>query len=305
MGMQKVAHYRRAIWTDRENSVEELVRTALRSAPTVADTKFDYSSQITAQIAERATRGQGLGLYFTLFSEGSDTGTVENGGSRIGRASPPTGTEFLRTGIHMVLQGNHLAYVANGSTNDGQISRLLITFLEAKGATQAQTQFLYMARPNRRELERLLQVGVKSIDLGITSFLATAEEIAETHSRNNIAQRTGEFVQAVRGIFGPRRSPAEIEAASDIEARLHIGFDGRSASPLVPTLLTGLARQISDSADDFKIVTLNDVTITRDKLVIKRDVQVEGDEIALDADSTFRILRECVRRWQRDGIMDE
>lgn len=303
--MQKVAHYRRAIWTGREYSVEALMRNKLLGAPTVVETKFSYTPEITAQIAVRATTGRGLGLYFTLFSEGSDTGTVENGGSRIGRASPPPGTEFLRTGIHMVLEGNHMAYVSNGATNDGQISRLLIAFLESKGTAREQTQFLFMARPNRREIERLLRVGVKSIDLGISSFLATAEELSEAHTANNISRQAGQFVQAVRGLFGPRRTPAEIEAASDIQARLHIGFDGRSASPLLPNVLSGLARQINDGADDFKIITVHDVIITRDKLIIKRDVRVEGDEIALDTDSTFPVLRECLQTWRRDGIMDE
>ncbi|XUY27607.1 hypothetical protein RMR21_004400 [Agrobacterium sp. rho-8.1] len=303
--MQKVSHYRRAMWPLEGRSVEQFIKRALDNAPNVSDTKFIYQGDVTAQITMRDPQGRGLGLYFTLFSEGGATGTVENGGSRIGRANAPAGTEFLKTGIHMILEGNHLAFVANGQTNDGQITRLLAQFLNSKGIEGADTQFVYMPRSNRRELERLLSVGVKSIDLGVTSFLVAAEEMAAANPRNNLAQRGDAFMNAVRGLFGEDRTPEEIEAASDIQAKLHLGYDGRSASYLVPQILGDLATQVTQGPDEFKIITTDDTVITRDKLVIKRDVNIEGDEIALDHQSAFAALRESLSGWRATGIMEE
>jgi hypothetical protein len=304
--MQKVAHYRRAIWAlQGRPTVESLVQAALQNAPQVADTKFDYHGSVTAQVASRSTTGVGTGIYFTLFSEGGSTGTVQNGGAQVGRARPPQGTEFLKTGVHVLIEGDHIAYVAIGHTNDGQISQLVAKFIRANGASDADTQFLFMARSNRRELDRLLRVGVKSIDLGVTSFMAAAEQLAEDNQRGGIAQRRDAMIDAVRGIFTRDRSPQEIEAASELQASLHIGYDGRSASDLVPQLLGDLATQVSHGADEFKIITKNDVVITRDKLVIKRDVNVVGDDISLDPISTFGALRDCLRDWRRDGILDD
>lgn len=302
--MKKVAHYRRAIWSVAGRDVERLMRQALAQAPSVADTKFDYHTSVAAQIAVRSVRNT-IGLYFTLFSEGEATGTVENGGGQIGRAKPPAGTEFLKSGIYIVIEGDHLAYVANGHTNDGQITQLIAKFLKSQGVPDKDTQFLFMARPNRRELERLLKVGVKSIDLGLTSFLTAVEEIAGANPRNRLADRRDALVGAVRGIFGRDRSPQEVEAASQIQANLHIGYDGRSASDLVPVLLSDLARQISDGAEEFKIVTKHDAIITREKLIVKRDVTVEGDDISLDPHSAFDALRDCLQEWRNGGIMDD
>ncbi|MDM9649694.1 hypothetical protein [Rhizobium sp. S163] len=304
--MQKVAHYRRAIWAVQGRpTVETLVRNALRAAPEVGDTKFDYHGGVTAQVAHRSTVGAGTGIYFTLFAKGGKTGTVQDGGDKVGRASPPAGTEFLKTGVHVLVDGNHIAYAAVGHTNDGQISQLVAKFIRANGATEADTQFLFMARSNRRELDRLLRVGVKSIDLGVTAFMAAAEQIAEDNPRDGIAARRDAALEAVKSIFKRNRSPQEIEAASELQASLHIGYDGRGASDLVPKLLGDLASQISGGADEFKIITKSDVVITRDKLVIKRDINVVGDDISLDPGSTFSALRDCMKDWRKDGILDD
>jgi len=304
--MQKVAHYRRAIWAVQGRpTVESLVQKALQKAPQVADTKFDYHGGVTAQVASRSTNGAGTGIYFTLFSEGGSTGTVQNGGERVGRARPPQGTEFLKTGVHVLIEGNHIAYVSVGHTNDGQITQLVAKFIRANGAVDADTQFLFMARSNRKELDKLLKVGVKSIDLGVTSFMAAAEDMAAANLRGGLAQRKDAMIDAVKGIFGRDRSPEEIQAASELQASLHIGYDGRGASDLVPKLLGDLATQVSAGAEEFTIVTKSNVVITREKLVIKRDINVAGDDISLDPGSTFSALRDCLKDWRRDGILDE
>ncbi|GEM_PF-5441901 len=293
------------MWPTEGRSVEQLIRRALLNAPVVSDTKFRYNGDVSAQVTTRDLQQGSTGLYFTLFAEGGETGTVENGGARVGRTGAPPGTEFLKTGVHMVMEGNHLAYVANGQTNDGQITRLLAQFLASKGIEGADAQFVYMPRSNRRELERLLRVGVKSIDLGVSSFLVAAQELAEETGTANDSGFALTLMRAARGIFGRGRSPQEIEAAADIEATLHLGFDGRSASQLVPQVLSALALQITDGPDEFKIVTRDGNIITRDKLVIKREVNVEGDEISLENASAFFALRECLADWRRNGVMEE
>lgn len=310
--MQKTAQYRRAIWTAQNRSVEPLLRQALGRAPNVADTKFSYRAGVDAQIVQRSARGRGLGVVFALFSEGSSASVVENGGPQITRTPAPRGKEFLKTEIHLVIEGDHMAYLANGQTNDGQITNLLSKFLEEQGFNEADTQFLFMPRSNRREIERLLRVGVKSIDLGISSFLTTVEDLnhqqrgaAQPRMIDGIRQVGDDLAQLVRNAFGRDRTPDQIRAASDIQARIHLGYDGRGADAILPQLMTDVAQRVADSGEEFSIVTKHDVVITRQKLVVKQDVNVEGDEITLDAVSTFAALRECLRQWRNDGVLDE
>ena len=305
IGMQKVANYRRAIWLVPNQSVEHLMRRALNNAPSVSDTKFEYSDTIIAQISNRSINTSNIALYFTLFSEGEPAGIVENGGAQIGRTRAPAGNEFLKTGIYMVLEENHMAFIADGHTNDGQISNLIAKFLIACGLRKSDVRFTFMARPNRREITRLLRSGVKSIDLGISSFMTTAEDMARTAPTSPFMSSLGAMVSTMRGVFGRDRSPAEAEAAAEIQAKLHLGYDGRGASPLVPMMLTEIAETVIEGDDEFKILTNEGISITRDKIIVRREVNVSGDQISIDPISAFSELRNCMRSWRREGVLEE
>lgn len=309
--MHKIANYRRAVWLVEEgHSLEEIITAKLADCPDVAATKFEYRAGVDVQIADRSTDGDGLGCYFTLFSEGTPAATVDNGGSNVHRRAAPAGEEFLRTGIYLVIAGNHVGYVANGHTNDGQITGLLHKFLEQKGAPKNQTEFHLMARADRREIERLLRVGVKSIDLGMSSFMATIEDINNTAAPepggvSNFIEGARDMGRGLMKIIGHDRPPHEAEAASEIQARVHLGYDGRNANALLPIILAKIGNQIHDQADEFKIITRQDVVITRDRLVVKRDVDVEGDEIALVPASAFAVLRVAMSEWHDAGLLDQ
>ena len=100
--MHKIANYRRAIWVVQDGYVlETLLRAKLANCPDVESTKFEYKPEVIVQIAERSMNGQGMGCYFTLFSEGTPAATVDNGGSRVHRRPAPDGEEFLKTGIYL------------------------------------------------------------------------------------------------------------------------------------------------------------------------------------------------------------
>lgn len=75
--MQKVSHYRRAMWPTEGRSVEQLIRRALLNAPAVSDTKFRYQGDVSAQITARDPQPNSVGLYFTLFSEVEQQGQLK------------------------------------------------------------------------------------------------------------------------------------------------------------------------------------------------------------------------------------
>ncbi len=205
----------------------------------------------------------------------------------------------------MVLQENHMAFIADGHTNDGQITNLIAKFLIIRGMRKSDVQFTYMARPNRREVVRLLQSGVKSIDLGISSFFTAAEDMARVAPTSALTRSRDAIVSTMRGIFGRDRSPAEAEAAAEIQAKLHLGYDGRGASPLVPRVLTEIAETVIEGDDEFKITTNEGISITRDKIVVKREINVVGDQISIDPMSAFSELRNCINSWRAEGVLEE
>ena len=308
--MLKTANYRQAIWLAEENdSLENLMINYLSGCPDVESTKFEYKPEVDVQISERSTSGSGIGCYFTLFAEGQPAATIENGGSQLNRRHAPRGEEFLKSGIYLVIEGDHVGYVAEGHTNDGQITGLLAKFMSNCGAAAHDTQFALMARADRREIERLLEVGVKSIDLGISAFNATVEDINATTGGSGgvaaVVEGIREVASGLHKIVASDRSPQEIEAASDLQAKIQLGYDGRGANALLPNLMSTIAEEVNDNAEQFKIVTRDDVVITRDKLVVKRDVNVEGDEVALDPTSTFAAIRFALARWREANLFEQ
>lgn len=310
--MQKVAAYRRAVWLiDDNHLLEDIIRSSLSNCPTVVSTKFEYKSNVDVQISSRSTNGEGIGCYFTLYAEGSPTATVENGGSGVHRRTAPDGEEFLKTGIYLIIQGNHVGYVANGHTNDGQITGLLHKFIESQGNANSMTQFALMARADRHEISRLLRTGVKFIDLGFSDFVTSSSDLNANHENyrtvsasrlERIQNGISKVKDGLGEILGPDRSREEIEAAADLQARIHLGYDGRNANELVPQILASIGEELNDGDDQFKIVTNTGVVITRDKIVVKKEVNVEGDEVALVPQSAFDAVRFAMQEWRTPGL---
>lgn len=304
--MRKVAHYRRVVWLSEEkHNLEKLVLEALDLCPDVASTKFAYRSDIDVQISSRSLTDNGSGVYFTLFSEGRKAATIENGGEKVLKRNPPRGEEFLKTGIMLVVSNNHVAYLADGHTNDGQITALFHHFFKARKFADGTTQFLLEPKANHVQLMRLLQRGVKSIGLGLTSFGATVEQLGKKDKNSIWLAPLVAAADAVKNAMTQDRSAAEREAASEIEVSVHLGYDGRRNTHLVPELLGELAKGVEENASEFKIVTKDDAVITHDKLIIKTDVTIDGDEVASDPSSAFIVLRKAMNDWREAGVFDQ
>lgn len=304
--MKKVVSYRRAMWlADESYSLEELVSDALNACPDVEATKYDYKLGVDVQIAQRAPAGDGVGCYFTLYSEGQPAATVQNGGPHVNRRQAPDGEEFLRTGIYLIIQDNNVGYVANGHTNDGQITGLLVEFLREQGAADDQLHFALMPRADRAAIASLLDAGVKSIDLGIGAYVSTVTSVNQSNQTGGLSAALINIGSEITRIIGHDRTPEESLAAADIQARVHLGYDGRNANHLLPVLMASVGSDVVDGADEFKIMTKDDIVITRDKLSIKREMEIDGDEVALDPYSAFASIRFVMTGWRNAGLFEQ
>lgn len=305
--VEKVVHYRRVAWLSKHpQNLKVIVDSLLAAAPTVSDTKFEYRSDIKVQISARKQAKVATGIYFTLFNEGSPAATVENGVGRVRRRSAPKGEEFLRTGIMIVIMGNHLAFLADGYTNDGQIAALLQKLLKQKNFPDKTAQFQLQPRANVKQLKRLLQNGVKSIDLGLLSFAATAAQLDQRGKNASWLKPLLRAGKQITNAIGRDRTEAEKQAASDVEVSIHLGYDGRhSDGETISKLLAEMALGVEQNASEFRIVTKDDAIITHEKLIVKSTVQVGGDDIASDPGSAFDALLATLKAWERMGVLDQ
>lgn len=306
--MLKTAQYRKAMWLDRRGyTLEMILGDVFNQCPLPRDTKFPYKTDTQVHIASRniGANGDGLGCYFTLYTEGQRAAAIDNGGANLTRVPAPRGTEFLKTGVHLVVQGDHVAYISNSHTNDGQITGLLHCLFNHCDFDNERTQFQLMPRANRREVERLLRMGVKSIDLGIGAYLATIEEMNAGQQERPWVKPFADLATAIGDVFGDDRPMAEVEAASELEARISLSFDGRSANRLAPEIMSSIASDIVQDAGEFRIVTMQDVVITQDKLVIKATITVDGDDVAVSPVSSFPELRRAMAEWRDAGVFED
>lgn len=301
--MEKTAYYRRAQFLSDGATLETLVRRALTACPDVAATKFLYKSGICAQITERNVERSNVGIFFTLYDEGSPAGTVQNGGSRTGTALPPEGDEFIKTGIHLIIDENHIAYIYNGRTNDGQITGLLQSLFKKCNFQTRDTQFEVMRWADTGALSRLIREGVESIDLGIAAYAVDARHIQDDISIGIVGRIQSAVALAIRSVVGSELTSQEIEAASELKAKMHLDFDKRRSGALMPHVLAKIAEDIVESDSDFKIVTSRGQTITPDAISIKSTVHVRGDVNFIENDSAFSALQACLEEWRGQGFL--
>lgn len=300
--MERVAYYRRAQFNQAGSTLETLIRLALAKLKSVSDTKFAYRTDITAQVTERRIAHQNVGLFFTLYDEGSAAGTVQNGGSRVGRAPAPSGEEFIRTGIHIVVDENNVAYVAMGKTNDGQITSLLRKLFETASMTGRDLQFEIQAWADFKKLTDMMKDGVKSIDLGIYAFNAELALANKDGRRDIVSKIEGGIADAFMSVFAKSMTAQQIIDAQDIRTRVHIDFDSRKSGHLTPDVMSKIARNVIEADSEFAIVTSTGQKITRDTIALRRLVNIDGDGESLQSDSAFNALSSCLAFWKAQGV---
>ena len=105
--------------------------------------------------------------------------------------------------------------------------------------------------------------------------------------------------------YGADRTPDELDEASELQARLSIGFDGRRSGELVPLIMADIADEVSEESSDFKIITMQNAVITPEKLVVKKIVTVEGDDLAIEPISATTQLKQCLAAWRREGMFEQ
>lgn len=302
--MEKVAHCRRAIWGKRDDkkTLSTLMAEALSKCPTVAATKYNYRSSISAQITERFDKPY-VGVYFTLFYEGDPVATVENGGTAVKRRKAPKGEEFIRTGIHMIFDGDYIAYTADGQTNDGQITSLIHQLFEHCKFDKSHTIFQIFPKANSAALQAIIKDGVKSIDIGLSSFEVDADDVNSSAKVTKWDAARQALLKPLNEIFGKDRDQSEVEAASQIEVNLGLSFDGRSSTKLTSLILSEIAQDAIDNAGEFKIITTSGDVITHDKLSINNVMHVEGDRQGISPDSAYHGLCKSIDSWKSRKLL--
>ncbi|WP_125182697.1 hypothetical protein [Minwuia thermotolerans] len=295
--MIKTAHFRRAIWfSDFKGTLQGALHSCLKD---VADGDplpvFSLPDGDSCVIARRDISRTPVFLHLVKFEKGASAAVIQAAATapfaEAEPANPPDGREFIHTQLFVAVRGNDLVWTLhNAAMREGPITSLLTNLVNEFHDDEEASQFELQAVLDSSIFRAAFESGIAEIDLGVGSFKQTLESL--------IGEGQPSF-------FNKSRSTEEIEAASNISGRFILKPGKSCKKPMVKELMKSMADSTVDThSDGFTILTKNGIRLTKDKMTIKREYEVEGNRQMVDAIGVKSKLLETLTNLDSDGILE-
>ena len=213
--------------------------------------------------------GNGVFARFFEFEEGA-TGLIDlaskDRSAEIEALLPPENRNFLADEIVLLIAENNI--IACGLSNEqGTFAALLHTLAERLGVLGKETTFRMKDVPNKTTLEQVRDVGVKTIDLSIETYLASVEKID-----------AGSFTDRVyKSLFWAPSKTSQLRKRAAMSAKLHISR-GRFTKAEIQKdeWVSFVGAEVIDAAygEDYKMVLEDDTVISNENLKVMKPVEI-------------------------------
>ncbi len=301
--MKKSAHYRRAVWLrHRGHTITGKLVELLRELPGGQTHEFQYQDGLDGVVNWSNLDVDPLHLWFITYERGAPVPIVPEPGRganlTVDIADPPDGSEYIQSQLFCVMSGNDLVWTSHNSTlREGPINALFHRLLLSLRAVEEDTMFALQAILDRDAFETAFGQGIQGIDLGVGDFRPVLETL------------TGRGLPAMRALESLvyRRLTAEqIEAASDVSAKLILRPGKRWSKPQVMGLLSDLAGNVLEQhEEEFVIETKSGLRLTKSKMSVHKDIDVLGDKRLLNHSDVKRKLAGVLADLEHSGLLDE
>jgi len=304
--MKKVAHYRRAIWVDgMANTLTTMMDDAFAAVPDDLLPTFNISGGFDCMVARRTNHDGARFLHFVTYEEGAPVAVIN---TRIQAAAvdadeqdPDGENEFIQSQLFCLIFENHVLWAThNEPLREGKIQDILASFALANGVPNEQAQFGFQVVLDQEIIQQAFEDGIQEIDLNLGDFASTLERIS-----NGGELPAGGFLAMLSGLFTAPATAEQIDAARDIEGKLILrpGYDWDK--PNVKDLMTSLSNRIRENfEDEFVIVTKSGLRLTRDKISLKRDCEVQGTRRILNSIQMETAMRDVLRALREARIVE-
>jgi hypothetical protein len=276
--MKKVAHYRRASWTDdNSKTLSDMFSACFERVDENRPPIFSFNKELDCVVAKRDVKRTSTFLQLVAYERGASAAVIpaltRTDALEADTAAPPEGTEYIQSQLFCIARGNHLVWTAHNSPlREGRVNLLLAKMIYELAGKNAKNQFMLQAKLDKSALEKTLREGIAEINLGVGDFKPTLEALLSPDGLSGMPT-------ALKSLVQKSPKPDEIEAAANVMGRLTLRPGRRWNKPHVKELLSDMASNIIESyEDEFVIVTKSGVRLTKEKISVHKEYEVEGNK---------------------------
>ncbi|GAB4237183.1 MAG: hypothetical protein Kow0032_22790 [Methyloligellaceae bacterium] len=300
--MKKTAHYRRAVWfSESPQPLSTVLKNCFQNTPESVAPVYPFGTE-SCVVAKRSINTGPIFLHLVTYEGGAPAAVIveatDTGSWEADTEEPPDGREFIRSQLFCLVRGNDVVWTAhNGTLRDGPINALLHGLINNVPSEAGDTMFELQAKLDKEAFEQAFKLGIAEIDLGVGDFKPTLEALL---SKNGIA-----CLNPLRSIIYNDPSAEEVEAASDVQAKLVLKPGRRWDKPHVKELLSNMASSVVDNhEDEFVIVTKNGMRLTRRKMSVHKEYDAVGNRQILNATDVHAKLVSILNDLDEAGILE-
>lgn len=304
MRIRRIITYSRAVWREdhQHQTLDQALRRALHRLPDANDTRISVGDGYAAVCDRRLNEGD-LFLHIVKWPHRLAAATVPHVGGQtiqLDYQSPGKDWDYWNgSGMvmvrqnHCLLMGNQFLPVAIGS----YLRKLLV---RGHGNDQQAGAVRLEAVADRGILETVRSKGIKQIRLHLGRYL----EDGRDWGRPTVLQRMG---NTVRALLLEDWSAEQMQAASNVNARLVVKIDARRKFGITPEQLRPAVEQIlSEDDENIDLETMDGQIFRRGNLIRRKEVDVErsGNSRTVNHLHAWHLMEEFMHELYMDGELD-
>jgi hypothetical protein len=306
---QKTLSYRRAEFlTSVDGTLEEYLANAHSQFTTIAQRRVEVPGHPTLECRKHLPQ-QNLGilLHIAAYTPGEHASVVprlsENQDGDVGTTPPPEHCEFMDGDIMVLVVGNHVLLCAT-NLHEKRAERYMTGIIEATGLPRNASTFSLCRSANVDKLRLIQSQGVKAINLDVSLFDATLDNIDRTTVRQQIG---GILMDQVKAMIFKDKTPEEIANAENLTARVILTYDSRKKGmSLGREGVEQLAIQMLDDDDEgFSIRTAGGQRIKGSDISLTKIVKIQKHGKSVFCSDAWRELETYYYELRADGLLEQ
>ena len=282
--------------------LEDIVEEINKQLPNHVDRRFGCEDLFKEGLVAEIEKSEfGHFVEIQTYDKGA-TGLInfgnQNAKTDIEEFHAPDNKEFLDSHIILLIAKNHIIACGLGN-RDASLKHLFSDLGKKSGCIENSLDLRVDDVPNQSELQRVSEVGVKCVNLNLSSYLASFEEFQNTSTTRNIAQ-------AMQKILGSPDDTHSLRKRANVTGRLVLRR-GRFVKEELEKdeWLTDIAETIIDSRFDDYTIELEDGTkVSTAKLKVNKPVKLKRFANTVDTKEAKAALETYYKELQRNGALE-
>ncbi len=252
-------------------SIEQIVNGISEKLPDKNERVFNpelFKSHEIAHI-EKLTGGAGVFVRIHGYEKGSIgliNQEVQAASAELEEHHPPEKRQFLADEVILYVRGNHILACDLGN-KDSLIQNIFGVIGLKAGVIENSLKLKVSDVPNKAELKKAKEIGIKKIELGLDGYLASVEEFHHKSPKEKILEK----------IFSVPSDAESVRKRANTHGKLVLSRGQFKKEEIKKDdWLTNVGATIIESGADDYVITLEDGTkIATEKLKVSKSVKLK------------------------------